>query len=603
VSITAQGMPSPKPRRPSVAKAWLRALEMTSPISQNPTRIFPSILNDLGEKFADAPALLSDRETLTYRALTTRINQYARWAIAQNLHCGETVCLLMPNRPEYMAIWLGIVQVGGVVSLLNTNLSGRSLAHCINIVQPTHIIVDASLAHAFSTARKHIEGKPRLWSYGDKGEYPTIESATSKYPGDSLGKSERRSVTISDQALFIYTSGTTGFAKAAKVSHQRLMQWSHWFAGLLDIQPSDRMYDCLPLYHSIGGVVAMSAPLVNGGAVVIRDKFSAQSFWDDVVQWDCTMFQYIGEICRYLVLAPPHANETKHRLRLCTGNGLRPDVWKTFERRFQIPQILEYYAATEGNVSLFNVEGEPGAIGRIPPYIAHRFPIAIVKFDVETLEPVRDENGRCLSCAPNEVGEAIGQIPQDPTQLTARFEGYSSPEESAKKVMRDAFAQGDAWYRTGDLMRQDDRGFFFFVDRIGDTFRWKGENVATSEVAQMMTAFPGIAQANVYGVTIPGHDGRAGMAAVVLNGSLDLAGLRKHLAEQLPRYARPLFLRVRREMEATTTFKYTKAGLVREGYDPTATSDTIYFDDPESERYVPLDNELCERINTGRIRL
>jgi fatty-acyl-CoA synthase len=603
MSVTTEGASSGNAARPSAAKAWLRALALTSPIAQNPTRTFPLILNDLSEKFADAPALLSDREALSYRALSKRINQYARWAIAQNLAGGETVCLLMPNRPEFMAIWLGIVRVGGVVSLLNTNLSGRSLAHCINIVQPTHIIFDANLEHALGTAREHIEGKPRLWSYGDSGEYPTIEREINKYPGDDLAKSEQPSVTISDQALFIYTSGTTGFAKAAKVSHQRLMQWSHWFAGLLDIRPPDRMYDCLPLYHSIGGVVATSAPLVNGGSVVIQDKFSARQFWDDIVRWDCTMFQYIGEICRYLVLAPPHANETKHRLRLCTGNGLRPDVWNKFQERFQIPQILEYYAATEGNVSLYNVEGESGAIGRIPAYLAHRFPIALVKFDIESQGPLRDANGWCLRCAPNEVGEAIGQISEDPGRLTARFEGYSDQTETAKKVLHEVFAPGDAWYRTGDLMRRDERGIFFFIDRIGDTFRWKGENVATSEVAEAMTAFPGIAQANVYGVTIPGHDGRAGMAAVVLNGSLDLAGLHKHLVEQLPRYARPMFLRVRGEMEATTTFKYMKGDLVREGFDPTATSDVIYFDDPGTESFVPLDNELCERINTGRIRL
>ena len=589
--------------RPSPAKAWLRALEMISRIPQDPTRIFPLILHELGEGFGEAPALLSERETLTYAALSKRVNQYAHWAIAQNLARGETVCLLMRNRPEYLAIWLGIVQVGGVVALLNTNLSGPALGHCINIVNPRHIILEAGLDGALKTAQAHIESNPKTWSHGEVEGYRSIDSEVKNYPAEKPSTADGRAVTIADEALLIYTSGTTGFPKAAKVSHQRVMQWSHWFAGLLDIGPADRMYNCLPMYHSIGGVAATAAPLVNGGSVVVREKFSARQFWDDVVAFDCTMFQYIGEICRYLVLAPPHPNETKHRLRLCAGNGLRPDVWKDFQKRFQIPQILEYYAATEGNVSLYNVEGEPGAIGRIPPYIAHRFPIALVKFDVDTQEPARNTDGRCMRCAVNEIGEAIGKISEDPSRLSARFEGYSSAAETAKKVLHNVFEPGDAWYRTGDLMRQDARGFFFFVDRIGDTFRWKGENVATCEVAEAMTAFPRIAQATVYGVTIPAHDGRAGMAAVVSKGALDLIGLRKHLAERLPRYARPLFLRVRAEIEATSTFKYVKTDLAREGYDPAATADIIYFDDPEQESFVRLDKELYGRIIAGQIRL
>ena len=341
-------------------------------------------------------------------------------------------------------------------------------------------------------------------------------------------------MTIEDRALHIYTSGTTGLPKAANVSHARLMQWSEWFAGMLDARPTDRMYDCLPMYHSVGGVLAPGAMLAAGGSVVIRENFSASQFWSDVVRWDCTLFQYIGELCRYLLHAAPSSDEKAHRIRIACGNGLRPDVWDSFQSRFRIPRILEFYAATEGGLSLFNVEGKCGSIGRVPPYLAHRFSPALIRFDVERDEPVRNGQGFCIRCAPNEIGEAIGQISDDPSHAGSRFEGYTSQEASEKRILRNVFQPGDVWVRTGDLMRKDEQGFFYFVDRIGDTFRWKGENVATSEVAEAICAFPGVRQANVYGVAIPGADGRAGMAALVAEPEVDLAALRVHLIRRLP---------------------------------------------------------------------
>jgi fatty-acyl-CoA synthase len=586
------------------SKAWLRALEMTAPLAGNPTRVLPAMLDRLADRFGEAPALVSERECLTYRALAGRANQYARWALEQGVAKGDVVCLLMPNRPEYLAIWLGITRVGGVVALLNTNLAGPALAHAITIVAPKHVIAAAELSDALTTALPALASGAKIWAHGGgDGQCPAIDAAIERYARTELAPAERRPLTLADRALYIYTSGTTGLPKAAAVNHHRLMLWSHWFAGMMDTQPHDRMYNCLPLYHSIGGVVATGALLVAGGSVVIREKFSARQFWDDVVRWDCTLFQYIGELCRYLVNSPPDPRETGHRLRLCCGNGLRPDVWDAFKDRFRIPQILEFYAATEANFSLFNVEGRPGAIGRIPPFLAHRFPAALVRFDVEAGEPVRDGQGRCIRCATDEVGEAIGRILDDPRALGSRFEGYSSKEDTEKKILRDVFAQGDAWFRTGDLMRKDREGYFYFIDRIGDTFRWKGENVATTEVSEAITTFPTVTEANVYGVAVPAADGRAGMAAVVVEDGFDLAAFRRHLVDRLPDYARPLFLRIRASIEATVTFKQKKSELVREGFDPALTSDAMYFDDPGLRAFVRLDAALYDRIRAGRMRL
>jgi fatty-acyl-CoA synthase len=585
-------------------KGALRTLKMTTPIAKNPSRVFPDVIDDLAEKFGDAPALLSDRERLSYRALAERSNRYARWALAHGLAKGDAVCLMMPNRPEFMAIWLGVTRAGGVVALVNTNLAGAALAHCINVVEPKHVIVAAELSGVFASARPHLAVNAKVWVHGaDGADLPRIDQEIERHAGATLAPDERRALTIEDRALYIYTSGTTGMPKAANINHYRLMLASHGFAGIMDTKATDRLYDCLPMYHTVGGVVATGAMLINGGATVIREKFSAREFWDDIARWDCTIFQYIGELCRYLVNSPPHPRETTHRLRLACGNGLRPDVWGHFQERFRIPKILEFYAATEGNVSMFNFESKQGAVGRIPWFLAHRFPTKLIKFDIETEQPVRTPEGLCVACPPNEIGEAVGKILKDPSRPGSRFEGYASAAETEKKILRDVFEKGDAWFRTGDLMRQDENGYFYFIDRVGDTFRWKGENVATSEVSETITSFAGVTQANVYGVAVTGREGRAGMAALVVEPGFDFAAFRAHLAAHLPEYARPLFLRILPELDVTATFKQKKFDLVRDGFDPGRIADPLYFNDAESRTFVPLGAALYARIQAGGVKM
>lgn len=605
MTLTQQAPPAKSSGDPSPAKSWVRALELTASIARNPQRLLSSVIEEQAEASGEAPALLSASECLSYRALAERSNQHTRWALQHGLAQGDSVCLLMPNRPEYMAIWLGISRTGCTVALVNTNLTGSSLAHSINIAAPKHIIVSAELIPQLTAALSGLVHETKVWVHGMSASgFDRFDLAVERQSAETLSDAERRPVTIKDRALLIYTSGTTGLPKAANVSHARLMQWSHWFAGLMATGPSDRLYNCLPMYHSVGGIVATGAVLVTGGSVVIRDTFSASQFWSDIVKWECTLFQYIGELCRYLLNTAENPVETQHHIRMCCGNGLRPDIWNSFKNRFRIPRILEFYAATEGNVSMFNVEGKPGAIGRIPSYLAHRFPAALVRFDVEKEEPVRNEQGFCIRTAANEPGEAIGRIFDDPSNPGNRFEGYTNREESEKKILRNVFEPGDTWFRTGDLMRSDEHGYFYFVDRIGDTFRWKGENVSTTEVSEAICTFPGVRQANVYGVPVPGVDGRAGMAMIVFdNDTLDLATFRTHLCNRLPEYAHPLFLRVHNELEVTTTFKYTKSSLMRKAYDPFAAEKTIYFNDRQRGAFVPLDDELYNRLQTGQVRL
>jgi fatty-acyl-CoA synthase len=586
----------------SPLKAWVRALERTAAIGRDPTLTLPVLIGRLAAGRGDAPALLAPESRLSYRGLADAANRFARWGLAQGLARGDVICLLMRNCPEYLAIWLGLSRIGVTVALINTNLTGELLRHSIDIVHPRHVIAGASLSSVLAAVRARLGANVVCWSHGDGGHgLPRLDREVESLPGTPLGPTDCPLPSLADRALYIYTSGTTGLPKAANVSHMRLMQWSHWFAGLADLRAEDRLFNCLPMYHSVGGIVATGAGLVGGGAVVVRERFSVSSFWKDVIAERCTLFQYIGEICRYLLNAPHEARETTHELRLACGNGLRGEVWEPFQRRFRIPHILEYYASTEGNFSLYNCEGRVGAIGRIPPFLAHRMPVALVKHDLDTGAPARNAHGRCIACAGGEAGEAIGQILA--ADGATRFEGYADSEASGKKVLREVFAAGDAWYRTGDLMRRDAQGFFYFVDRVGDTFRWKGENVSTTEVAAAISGCRGVAEVAVYGVAVPNAEGRAGMAALVVGADFELAELRRTVAKALPAYARPVFVRIVSTLEITGTFKLRTQELARQGFDPGQVVDALYLDDAARGEYVRLDAPLYQRIVAADQRL
>jgi fatty-acyl-CoA synthase len=598
----------PRQAKPSAAKSWLKAIELTSRIEADPNKLFADIIEDHAARQPDRPCLLSDTKCFSYAELVQRINRYARWALSAGIKSGDTVCLFMPGQPDYVAAWLGITRVGGVVALINTKLVGPSLSHCINVAEADHVILASNLAGVFETAVPYLSRVPKIWILGGHAELDDHDAATAldeivdRMDGSPLKAEEREPVTINDRALLIYTSGTTGPPKAASISHRRILNWGGWFAGLTGATSEDRLYDCLPLFHSVGGIVAPCSMLSAGGSVVLSEKLSVSHFWHDIARWDCTLFQYIGELCRYLLKAPRSEFENEHRLRLVCGNGLRGDIWEAFQSRFAIPRILEFYAATEGNFSLYNVEGKPGAIGRIPPLLAHRFPAAIVRLDPELGNPVRNADGLCVACARGETGEAVGRI-GTADEGGGRFEGYTDAAQTEKKILRDVFATGDAWFRTGDLMQLDEQGYFHFVDRIGDTFRWKGENVATSEVSEAVADCRGITEAAIYGVEIPGADGRAGMAAIVTDSKFDIGEFAACLAQRLPTYACPVMIRICASLDTTETFKQKKHELVRDGFDPHHVTDPLFFREPRSGEYRPVDAQAYARIVDGSIRL
>jgi len=549
-----------------------------------------------------SPAILFEDRVVSWGELDAGANRFARWAKAIGLRKGDVVTIVMENCPEYLMAWLGLIKSGVIAALVNTNLTGQPLAHSIALAGAKHLILGHELAQTYASALAGLESHPILWvTGGARAGCEDLDAALAAQSDGPMPPDSRSEIFCRDKALYIYTSGTTGLPKAANISHMRLLHILSAFQGAVNGGVDDRMYDVLPLYHSSGGIAALGPPILGGGSLVVRSRFSATEFWDDCHRYRPTVFQYIGELCRYLLNTSTHPHERDHHLRVAIGNGLRPEIWPKFQARFQIPHIMEFYGATEGNVGMINYDGKVGAIGRVPWYARNIQKIRLVRYDLTKGVPLRERDGLCRETDNGEIGEAVGKI--DPNDPRSRFDGYTSTAETEKKILRDAFAKGDAWFRTGDLMRRDAHGYFYFVDRTGDTFRWKGENVATSEVAEALSVFPGVLEANVYGVEVPGGEGKAGMAALVTAPGFDLGELALYLEKNLPFFARPIFLRFQERIETTSTFKQRKIELQKEGFDPLTISDSLYVRDAASGRYRPLTPELHRALAEGNFKL
>jgi fatty-acyl-CoA synthase len=546
-----------------------------------------------------------DREQ-SYAELNADANRIAHWARAQGVVRGDVVALCMENRAEYVATWTGIAKLGATTALINTNLTGQPLAHAIATSGARHLILGEECLDRFASAAHAMPTPLAVWIARDpeqpRADWPAgaedLAAALREQPERNPDASLRDGVATGDDLFYIYTSGTTGLPKAARFSHLRFLNMGAISAFALGLRPADVHYCALPLYHSAGGAMLVSSVMSAGACMALRRRFSASRFWDDIRRYDATCFQYIGELCRYLLQQPPSPDDRRHRVRAMIGNGLRADVWAPFQERFGIPMVREFYGATEGNVAYMNFENKVGSVGRFPWKVLTN--ARLVRYDHDTDQPVRGPDGMCIECGVDEVGEMVGRLPKKANDPAGRFEGYTSKEATEKKLLRDVFEPGDVWFRTGDLLRMDKDDFLYFVDRIGDTFRWKGENVSTQEVAEQLTSFPGLHMVNVYGVAVPGSDGRAGMAALVLapGARFDGADFYRHV-QALPRYAAPLFVRLLAEQEMTGTFKIRKVDLQREGFDPSAISDALFLRDDKAGAYVPLTREIADEIARG----
>ncbi|XP_044109891.1 long-chain fatty acid transport protein 1 isoform X1 [Neovison vison] len=529
-----------------------------------------------------------------------------------NLFCqlgfapGDVVAIFLEGRPEFVGLWLGLAKVGVEAALLNVNLRREPLAFCLGTSGAKALIFGGELAAAVAEVSGQLGKSLVKFCSGELGPEGILPDTQLLDPllkeASTAPLAQPPDKGMDDRLFYIYTSGTTGLPKAAIVVHSRYYRIAAFGHHAYSMQVADVLYDCLPLYHTAGNIMGVGQCLIYGLTVVLRKKFSASRFWDDCVKYNCTVVQYIGEICRYLLKQPVREAEARHRVRLAVGNGLRPNIWEEFTERFGVRQIGEFYGATECNCSIANMDGKVGSCGFNSRILPNVYPIRLVKVNEDTMELLRDAQGLCIPCQAGEPGLLVGQInQQDPLR---RFDGYISESATSKKIAHSVFRKGDSAYLSGDVLVMDELGYMYFRDRGGDTFRWRGENVSTTEVESVLSRLLGQTDVAVYGVAVPGVEGKAGMAAIAdPHGQLSPNALYQELQKVLAPYARPIFLRLLPQVDTTGTFKIQKTRLQHEGFDPRQTSDRLFFLDLKQGHYLPLDQGVYTRICSGAFAL
>ncbi len=551
-------------------------------------------LQKIAEATPHATALKFDERRWTYAEFNAWANRCAAVCRAAGVRRGQVVAILSSNRPETLAAIAGVVKLGAVAAMLNHNQRGKVLAHSLQLSKPVLLIAGEECADAIASLVGEdalAERCVKCWDGADTPEgWLDWSAECDRQP--SSNPPETATIQLKEACFHIFTSGTTGLPKASVMSHYR---WQRGMAGLgqmtLRLNGDDTLYCALPLYHNNALTVSWGAVLANGAALALSRKFSASKFWDEIRSYEATAFCYIGELCRYLLNRPPSRQDRQHQVRLMVGNGLRPEIWDEFQNRFGIERIAEFYGASESNLAFVNGFNLSKTAGFCP------LSYAIVEFDTDAESPVRNARGRMNKVASGGVGLLISEISE-----RAPFDGYTDKRANEAKLLRDVFKQGDCWFNTGDLVRDQGLRHIQFVDRVGDTFRWKGENVATTEVEAALNQIVGVEQAVVYGVQLPGADGRAGMASLTWTAQrFDGKQVASALRAALPAYAVPLFIRLRKEQEVTTTFKHRKVDLKREGFDLAEVSDPLYLLDTDG--YRRLTPRLHAKIVAGELRL
>ncbi|MBA5982755.1 MULTISPECIES: long-chain-acyl-CoA synthetase [Pseudomonas] len=550
-------------------------------------------------------AILQDNVLLTYAQVNQWANRIAHYLSTQGIGKGDVVAVFIENRPELLVTILALAKLGAVSALLNTSQTRDTLIHSINLVAPVAIVLGEELQPAFAAIREQVSiPAQRTWFIADRDTYShpgiapegyiNLISASADARGDNPPSSGE--VFFNDPCFYIYTSGTTGLPKAGVFKHGRWMRSSASFGMIaLNMTPDDVVYCTLPLYHATGLCVCWGSAINGASGFAIRRKFSASQFWPDVRRYNATTLGYVGELCRYLVDQPPSADDSRHAVRKMIGNGLRPGAWAEFKTRFAVEHICELYAASDGNIGFSNILNFDNTIG------FSLMAWELVAYDHDSGQPLRSANGFMRKVGKGEQGLLLARIDEK-----APLDGYTDPEKTAKVVLHDVFSKGDRFFNTGDLLRNIGFGHAQFVDRLGDTYRWKGENVSTTEVENLLLQHPHISEAVAYGVEVRNTNGRAGMAAITPAESLatlDFTELLAFARQRMPAYAVPLFLRVKVKMETTGTFKYQKTRLKNEGFDPAQTGDDpIYAWLPGTQTYVQVTDQVLADIHQGKYR-
>ncbi|KAJ8007426.1 hypothetical protein DPEC_G00117370 [Dallia pectoralis] len=542
-------------------------------------------------------------QTLTYQDVDKRSNQFA--SVFRNeggLKKGDHVALLMRNEPDFICVWFGLSKLGCEVAFINFNIKSKSLLHCFESCGAKSLVVGADLVEPLADLLPVLKEKTiEVWVTDTSCPYDGVTTLLDKVEQASgLALPDYPRVDLTSNFLFMFTSGTTGLPKAARVGHLKAIMCMA-FLQICGVRSDDNVYITLPMYHMTSSLLGIGGCIQLGATCVLKKKFSACQFWKDCVKYNVTAFQYVGELCRYLVNQPLVPEERAHNVRVAAGSGLRADVWQEFSRRFGKINIRESYGLTEASIGFVNYTDEMGPIGRAGYFNKLSSSFEFLRCDPQTYEPVRTALGRCVRANKGETGILVSAV-----EAKSPFLGYAGNKvQSEKKLLRDVFKEGDVYFNTGDLMLHDHRDFVYFRDRVGDTFRWKGENVSTTEVSEIIGSLDFLKEVNVYGVSVPGYEGRAGMAAVVLKTGCDLDGktLHSHLVQSLPGYSWPWFLRIQTSIDVTETFKQQKGKLVQEGFSPETVQEPLYFLDQSQSDYVPLTLSLHNDIISGTIRL
>ncbi|KAK1174473.1 long-chain fatty acid transport protein 6-like [Acipenser oxyrinchus oxyrinchus] len=557
------------------------------------------------KKIPNKPFIIHEGDLYTYQDMDKRSNKVAQVFLQQgSLKKGDIAAVLMSNEPDFISVWFGLSKLGCEVAFLNFNIKSKSLLHCFNSCGATTLVVGADLITSLEDVLLTLQNNGiNIWLMEKSSTFQGVNTILDKLEhasDDPVPLDVSSQTNIMSTFLYIFTSGTTGLPKAARISHLKAVMCLCFFQ-MCGATSDDIIYVTLPLYHMSASLLGIGGCIELGAACVLKKKFSASQFWNDCRKHNVTVFQYIGELCRYLVNQPKVAGEMDHKVRIAAGSGLRPDVWKDFHDRFGKIKVVESYGLTEASIGFMNYTDKTGPIGRAGFFNKCIFPFDFVKYDLQKAEPVRSDQGYCVKIKKGETGLLIAPV----TSMNP-FLGYAGNKElSEKKLLRNVFEKGDVFFNTGDFMMQDHDDFVYFRDRTGDTFRWKGENVATTEVADILGVLEFLQEVNVYGVSVPGHEGKAGMVAVVLKPEHKLDGRRlySHLAEHLPAYSWPRFVRVQASLDVTETFKQQKGRLVEEGFSPSAVSEALYFLDESEKTYIPLNKNLFDAIVSGQIRL
>nr|CDS29059.2 long chain fatty acid transport protein 4 [Hymenolepis microstoma] len=579
--------------------------------------IFASVVKRKGR---DTVAILHEDTKWTFGEVDEYSNRIGNFLVSKGCKLHSSIALFMENEPKYIGIWLGAAKVGLATGLINSNVRRDALVSCLSQLNPQAVFVGASLAPAIVEAGVVPEGSlpeghdvvifppacnvKTLW-----GSEFTAAQFTHAKLSDVVSFSSptpppvMKEPKITDTLIYVFTSGTTGLPKAAIITFTRYVFMSTAIHYLCRIRRDDVLYIPLPIYHTAGGIVGVGQMLCCGVKIALRTRFSASKFWSDCIKFDATVIQYVGETLRYLLLQPESPEDTQHKVRLAIGNGVRRDIWVDFVKRFNIEQIGEFYGATESNSNLCNTQNRVGSLGFSSVILPWAYPVLLVKTDAETGEVLRDpKTGLCLIKRSSPI---------------RNFEGYINHKETSRKVISNVKCFGDQYFLSGDLLVQDELGYFYFIDRLGDTFRWRGENVSTTEVENLVAKTLNFADCAVYGVKVSGNEGRAGMLALSLNSCEEVGKpivsqeareveILKHLAvvfgKQLPQYARPIFVRFMKALDTTDTFKFKKVSMMKLGFDITATDDHIYYLNVKSNVYHPLDMETYNNILTNKVR-